>query len=264
MRGLDQPAGRTSVQRVLPVAPGAKPLTIGEDPWFYHFEFEEGLVTPCPHELAAMQQTRAELVLHPLDEEFGCRWGEVRVLDIGCHEGWFATQLAARGAGEVVAIEPALDRLSRARGIVEASGLNVQLSDRSLFDLERDKEGPFDIVLFLGLLYHLDNPVQALARVFELTRDLCVIETQVARAAPSLHCEWGTGGPRVGPAIAVVPADEAHAQKRALALVPTYDALIALLRGAGFDHVEQVPPGPHMHPQFVAQDRVVAIARKQS
>lgn len=163
----------------------------------------------------------------------------------------------------MVAIEPGVDRLSRARAIVKRSGLNVQLSGRSLFDLTTDSAGSFDVVLFLGLLYHLDNPIGALARVFELTGDLCVLETQVARPVQGLHCDWGTGAPRNGPAIAVVPADESHVETRALALVPTYDALIALLRGAGFDSIELVPPEPHMHHQFVTHDRVVVIARKR-
>ena len=46
-------------------------------------------------------------------------------------------------------------------------------------DLSPERVGTFDVVLFLGVLYHLPHPLLALERVASVTRDLLILETVV-------------------------------------------------------------------------------------
>lgn len=109
-----------------------------------------------------------------------------RVLDLGCNDGGFAVTLAQRGAREVVGIEGRRENLSKAiarRDAEHVAGVDFVHGD--VRDLSRELYGEFDVVLCLGVLYHLDAP-----DVFEFTRQLAsvcngyaVIETQVGLAA---------------------------------------------------------------------------------
>ncbi len=110
------------------------------------------------------------------------------VLDIGAFDGFFSFHCAALGAGRVIAtdsyvwndeewgIEPFL--LAR-----EALGLDDRVEHRFVdpMDLSPDEVGgTFDVVLFLGVLYHLRDPLTALERAASICDDLLVLETETA------------------------------------------------------------------------------------
>ena len=123
---------------------------------------------------------------------FGDRWERIECLDMACHQGWFAVQAALRGARRVHGFDVRAEHVARASMISELAGLtNTSFEQRNLFDLDPESDGRYDLTLFLGILYHLDNPVGALKLARAMTKELCVIETQVARAAPELKYRWG-------------------------------------------------------------------------
>jgi SAM-dependent methyltransferase len=106
----------------------------------------------------------------------------LRVLDLGAFEGLFAVELARQGA-TVVAIEgreASLEKMRLAKDALELENLELRLEDVRALDPQR--HGAFDVVLCLGLLYHLDAPdvFQLLERMRDLCRDLVIIETRVA------------------------------------------------------------------------------------
>src|SRR5262245_50508748 len=77
-----------------------------DEPWFYEFQFSNGAATKASDDLAALvHRTRADLIFPLLDELVGERWPATRCLDVACNEGWFAMQLAARGAAHVTGID---------------------------------------------------------------------------------------------------------------------------------------------------------------
>lgn len=229
--------------------------------WFYRFEFEDGTVTECPPELDEFHVARAQLVLPELDRFAAGKWPDLRCIDIASHEAWFGLQLAARGANEVLAVEVDPARAQRARSMVRRTAFEqVTVRECDLFELSPDADGQFDVVLFLGILYHLSDPVGALQLARSLTRGVCVVETQVARPVPPLDCLWGTVAPREGSAIAVVPADEGHAVGVPVALVPTLAALVDLLHAVGFNELVQAVATPDLHEQYRDEDRVVVFA----
>jgi tRNA (mo5U34)-methyltransferase len=107
------------------------------------------------------------------------------VLDVGAWDGFFSFEAERRGAARVVASDyfswhgsgwgsKAGFTLAR-----EALGSRVEDVDIDVMDLSPNRVGLFDIVLFLGVLYHLRHPLLALERVASVTRRLLILETVV-------------------------------------------------------------------------------------
>jgi tRNA (mo5U34)-methyltransferase len=99
------------------------------------------------------------------------------VLDIGCNAGFYAIEMKRRGAERVVAIDSDQDYLAQARFAAEVSGVELEFRELSVYDVGTLCER-FDLVLFLGVLYHLRHPLLALDLIHEhVARDLLVFQS---------------------------------------------------------------------------------------
>jgi tRNA (mo5U34)-methyltransferase len=99
------------------------------------------------------------------------------VLDIGCNAGFYAIEMKRRGAERVVAIDSDPDYLAQARFAAEVSGVELEFRELSVYDIGTLRER-FDLVLFLGVLYHLRHPLLALDLIHEhVARDLLVFQS---------------------------------------------------------------------------------------
>jgi hypothetical protein len=110
---------------------------------------------------------------------------KLRVLDLACLEGLYGIELARHGA-EVVGIEGREANVAKARFAQEALGLgNITFVQDDVRNLSVEKYGRFDVVLCLGILYHLDAPdvFQFVERVSEVCQRLAVIDTHVGICA---------------------------------------------------------------------------------
>ena len=100
--------------------------------------------------LRRIVQVVADLANRPLDQ--------LRILDLACLEGQFAVEFARHGA-KSVAIEGREANLAKAQLAKEALGLdNFTLHLDDVRNLSPEKYGKFDVVLCLGILYHLNAP----------------------------------------------------------------------------------------------------------
>ncbi len=117
-----------------------------------------------------------------------------RVLDIGCNAGYMSFAAKRLGAGSVLGVDSNLGaRISfveQATFCRDVLGLDVEFREESFFDLK--VESPFDLVLFCGVLYHLEDYATALDKVKALTvptHGLIVLETAsepVTRTCPGM------------------------------------------------------------------------------
>ena len=93
-----------------------------------------------------------------------------RVLDIGCNAGYMSFECKKLGADYVLGIDSnlgsAVSFVEQARFCRDALGLDVDFREQSMFD--EVPEAPFHVVLFCGVLYHLENWADSLDRVREL------------------------------------------------------------------------------------------------
>lgn len=146
--------------------------------WYHRIQLAPGVVTPGTHGSQDALGVIDRLGL-PADAR------GLRVLDIGCRDGFFAFELERRGA-DVTGVDYAPPH---ATGFAIASrllGSRVRYEVANVYDLTPERFGLFDLVLFLGVLYHLRNPMLALDRVRSVARPGATIfvETQVATAPP--------------------------------------------------------------------------------
>lgn len=99
------------------------------------------------------------------------------VLDIGCNGGFYAIEMKRRGADRVLAIDSDEDYLDQARFAAEVTGQAIEFRNLSVYDVGALGE-KFDVVLFMGVLYHLRHPLLALDLIHEhAARDLLVFQS---------------------------------------------------------------------------------------
>jgi tRNA (mo5U34)-methyltransferase len=101
------------------------------------------------------------------------------VLDVGCNGGFYSIEMKRRGADRVVGIDWDERYLRQAAFAVEMSNVDVELRRMSVYDVGSLGE-KFDVVLFMGVLYHLRHPLLALDLLHEhATRDLLVFQSML-------------------------------------------------------------------------------------
>ncbi|MGE3410527.1 MAG: class I SAM-dependent methyltransferase [Pirellulales bacterium] len=109
----------------------------------------------------------------------------LRILDLGCLEGLYSTAFASQGAS-VVAIEGRQSNLAKAQFAKAMLGLkHLTLLHEDVRCLNPDRHGFFDVVLCLGLLYHLDAPdvFCFLQQISEVCQHFAVFDTHICQEA---------------------------------------------------------------------------------
>jgi tRNA (mo5U34)-methyltransferase len=99
------------------------------------------------------------------------------VLDIGCNAGFYSLEMKRRGAARVVGIDSDETYLAQARFAAEVKGAQIEFRKLDVYDVAKLGER-FDVVLFMGVLYHLRHPLLALDLLYEhVVNDLMVFQS---------------------------------------------------------------------------------------
>jgi 2-polyprenyl-3-methyl-5-hydroxy-6-metoxy-1,4-benzoquinol methylase len=173
-------------------------------------------------------------------------FNQLRVLDLACLEGLYSLELARQGA-KVVGIEGREANIEKARFAKEVFSLdNLEFFLDDVRNLSREKYGSFDVVLCLGILYHLDAPdvFYFLEKISEVCRGMAIIDTHISLSAKKSHLfkgkkYWGKDFREHS------PWSSLEKRKKALwasldnikSFWPTREALIGLLAETGFTSV---------------------------
>jgi hypothetical protein len=236
--------------------------------WFYRYELPDGSHTATYHagSLDAIHETRWRMLEQCLDQEFPLGLGSVQAVDLAAHQGWFATRLAQSGIGSVHGIDARASHVADSRLISAVLGLeNVQFTQSDVFDIDTAGLGRFDLVLMLGLIYHLENPVGALRLARALCSKLCVIETQVVPGMSGM-VDFGSYQfvrPLRGSFGIIDETDETHGPETGvtgICLVPSVEALTWLLGKVGFSRSEVLVPPADAYEQLHHGKRVMVVA----
>jgi tRNA (mo5U34)-methyltransferase len=142
-------------------------------PWFHNLHFADGLQTAPEHPLGDFPSYKWEVVSKLIPEDLA-GWN---VLDVGCNAGFYSFQLARRGA-RVLGIEHDPHYLEQAQWAAREYGIeeHVRFRQQSVYELGRSVE-QFDLVLFMGVFYHLRHPLLALDLLARRTTRLMVFQT---------------------------------------------------------------------------------------
>ncbi len=130
-------------------------------PWFHNMSLG-GVWTAPGHFLGDYPNVKWRRFADALPADLRGR----TVLDIGCNAGFYAIQMKKRGADRVVAIDSDEDYLAQARFAAEVEGVEIEFRRLSTYNVGALGER-FDLVLFMGVLYHLRHPLLALDLIRE-------------------------------------------------------------------------------------------------
>ena len=134
--------------------------------WHHRFEIYPGLVTPGTYDPSFLWNK-----LH-IDDH--CK-GQ-RVLDVGTSDGYFSKRVHSLGGTPVCVDYRA--KTSHGFGVMEQlHGSTFSYEHSNIYELNTERLGTFDFVLFLGVLYHLPDMMRALRKLRTLCRSTLFLET---------------------------------------------------------------------------------------
>ena len=114
----------------------------------------------------------------------------LRVLDIGCAEGFFSFEAEKRGAREVIGIDSFPDSIRRFNMVKEARRSNATAFLTNVYDLTPSKLGTFDLVLFYGVFYHLKHPQYALEKIRSICTGQLLFQTHIYEEKTIENIPW--------------------------------------------------------------------------
>ena len=144
-------------------------------PWFHNIDLGDGIVTAPDHFLGDYPRFKFARFADALPMDLGGK----SVLDIGCNAGFYSVEMKRRGAARVVGIDSDDRYLAQARLACEALGLaeGIEFRALSVYDVA-DLGERFDLVIFMGVLYHLRHPLLALDLIREhVAGDMLLFQT---------------------------------------------------------------------------------------
>ena len=146
--------------------------------WFHNLDLN-GVQTAPDHFLGDYPRVKWERFADAIPSDLRGR----TVLDIGCNAGFYSIEMKRRGADRVVAVDSDPRYLAQARLAAEITETDIIFRELSVYQLPQLEER-FDIVLFMGVLYHLRYPLLALDILHQhATRDLLVFQSMLRGSA---------------------------------------------------------------------------------
>ncbi len=141
-------------------------------PWFHNLDLG-GVRTAPDHFLGDYPAVKWRRFAHAIPQDLSGK----SVLDIGCNGGFYSIEMKRRGAARVLGIDTEPEYLAQARFAAEVMGQEIEFRALSVYDIGALRER-FDIVLFMGVLYHLRHPLLALDLIHEhVAGDMLVFQS---------------------------------------------------------------------------------------
>ena len=141
-------------------------------PWFHNINLN-GVQTAPHHFLGDYPSFKFRNFAHAIPADLSGK----SVLDIGCNGGFYSIEMKRRGAARVVGLDSDEDYLRQARFAAEVTGHQIEFRNLSVYDVKELGE-QFDVVIFMGVLYHLRHPLLALDLLYEhVARDLMIFQS---------------------------------------------------------------------------------------
>ena len=207
-------------------------------PWFHNLDLD-GVKTAPDHFLGDYPAIK----WHQFEKSIPIDLRGKSVLDIGCNGGYYSIEMKRRGADRVLGIDFDDDYLAQARFAAAVTGQKIEFRQMSVYDVAQLKER-FDIVLFMGVLYHLRHPLLALDLLHDhVVKDLLVFQSMLRGSSTIAAIE--PDYPFSQQAVFDQPGfpqmyfiENSYSNDPTNWWIPNLACAQALLRSAGFDIVD--------------------------
>jgi 2-polyprenyl-3-methyl-5-hydroxy-6-metoxy-1,4-benzoquinol methylase len=200
--------------------------------WEYYFPFSHGLTTRQNSTFndftIDFHRYRSSLISETIIELLGDEKSESTVLDLACHCGAFSLDLAHRGVKHAHGIEFREKNLKQAEFLRDYYRVdNTSFEQGDVYKLQ---EGTmYDVVMCLGIMYHVVQPVELLEYCYKHANKFVVIDTVCHKQPIPAFVVVGDKNPNV-----------AIEGTRAIEFQPTYRGIIETMRQVGFKKVVEI------------------------
>jgi tRNA (mo5U34)-methyltransferase len=206
--------------------------------WFHNMDLG-GVQTAPNHFLGDYPAIKWTRMQHAIPADLTGR----TVLDIGCNAGFHSIEMKRRGADRVVAIDSDPAYLAQARFAAKVNQMDIEFHQLDVYEVGRLGE-QFDLVLFMGVLYHLRHPLLALDLLNEhVVKDTLVFQSLLRGTAHVLPLQRNYSFHETGifnePGYPVMHfVEERYAGDQTNWWIPNRACAEAMLRSAGFEIVD--------------------------
>ena len=153
-------------------------------PWFHNLRLD-GVETAPRHFLGDYPAVKFASFHHVIPADLT----GMTVLDIGCNAGFYSMEMKRRGAERVLGIDTDEHYLKQARFAAEFTGSDIEFRHLAVWDVAKLGER-FDLVIFMGVLYHLRHPLLALDLIHEhVARNLLLFQSMQRGSRDLAHIE---------------------------------------------------------------------------
>jgi SAM-dependent methyltransferase len=250
-------------------------------PWNHNIRLGQGIYTAFCEDWYPEHQAIMQVIDHHLHGRFSGK----KVLDVGCLEGYFSLECALHGA-DVLGIDAREINVKKCEFVKSVLGVNnMTFALADAIDLTEERYGSFDVVLALGLLYHLEDPFTFLAHVATMCTGFLVLDSLIAleespqeidgwRPELSPIRDFPFGGMSYRGRLYREFREGADEEERAfsttashlndLSVWLTEEALVSVLYDVGFEQLEKIvfPPRANNWWSNPSEGRVLYVASK--
>lgn len=201
--------------------------------WHYQLDLKGNLTPIHKEDRVNRHRQRKEYFFDPLVDMFGGSLAGKRVLDLGCNAGFWSLCAAEAGCDYVLGLDGRQMHVDQANFVFEVNEIEDERYDfvaANLFDVDLRAFGTFDVVLCLGLMYHISKPVDLMEKIAQVNSDVLLIDTTLSMV-PGSYLE--------------IKHDRLekvrHAVDYELVMHPTWEAVHDLVRQFGYSSVALEP-----------------------
>jgi tRNA (mo5U34)-methyltransferase len=202
--------------------------------WFHNLTLD-GVQTAADHFLGDYPAVKWRRFAHAIPSDLS-GWS---VLDIGCNAGFYSQEMKRRGAERVLGIDSDTRYLAQARFAASVAGLDIEFRQMSVYEIPALGER-FDLVLFMGVLYHLRYPLLALDLLHAHAVGRMLVFQSMLRGSSEVKVladdyDFGDGAPFEQPSYPrLFFVEHCYAGDPTNWWIPNAAAAEAMLRAAGF------------------------------
>lgn len=233
--------------------------------WQYPFDLGYGIVTRTYTEVQSeLHPWRRQVLLDNLDPLFMGRYDQLSVLDLGACEGAMALALWERGVRDITCVEARSSNAEKARFVFKVKNADIHVVEQNVLSFLEQEDRRYDLVLFMGLLYHLLDPFLLVNLAAQRTKEVLAMETVLAKPRDLAfdnveHYSPSTGG-------FFIRHDSALSSTAGLSdleLWPNREGLELLLGEAGFNELCEMDYGSDPVSWYETKQRVMMLASRK-
>ncbi len=233
--------------------------------WQFPYDFGNGILVSTYTEVQLMHTWRRDVMLDAVEQIFPGPREHLSVLDLGAGEGAMAIGLWGLGFRDITCVEVRPLNVEKSKLAASVFGAKLKFVNMELEDFLAKEEKKYDLVLFMGILYHLLNPCSSLEKVSRVAKSILILETVVALPELMGFKNKGSYSPqRAGFYLRHDSKESNTAGLSDLEFWPDREGLRILLTMYGFSYIEELAGFEPRPDYYQDHSRIMLVGLKHN